>query len=158
MGQILVIGCGNRYATDDGVGLAVARALQGVPLPEGVIVIEAGCPGLNLLDLWGKTDQVLIIDAVKSGSVPGTIHTFGLEALPSRESLPDSLHGVNLVDALTLGQLMDQLPARLKVVGVEILSEEPFYEGLTPLVEAAVPEACLVLQEEIQTLLAGSCG
>ncbi len=142
--ELLVIGCGNEFASDDAVGLQVIRSLKEsneTRLPDGVELIEAGTPGLNLLDLWEEANRVILVDAVKSGAAPGTIHTFDASLLPPRDVMPVSSHGVNIIDAVELGRLLGRLPARLTVVGVEILSEQPFHVGLTPEVEAAVPRA-----------------
>jgi hydrogenase maturation protease len=142
--DLLVIGCGNEFASDDAVGLQVIRSLKEldeVKLPDGVELIEAGTPGLNLLDLWDRADRVIIVDAVKSGAAPGTVHSFDASLLPPRDVMPVSSHGVNIIDAVELGRLLGRLPAQLTVIGVEILSEQPFHVGLTPEVEAAVPRA-----------------
>ena len=104
-------------------------------------LIEAGTPGLNLLDLWDGADRVIIVDAVKSGAAPGTVHSFDASLLPPRDVMPVSSHGMNVIDAVELGRLLGRLPAQLTIIGVEILSEEPFHVGLTPEVEAAVPRA-----------------
>lgn len=147
----LVIGCGNRYASDDAVGLHIARALQSCRLPGDVEVIEAGTPGLNLLDLWEGAERVVIVDAVVSGAPPGTIHTFDFSCLPSRESLPVSSHGINVIDAVQLGRKLGRLPRQLLIIGVEIASEEPFHEGMTPEVAAAV----LPARERVLEIIAG---
>ncbi len=145
--DLLVIGCGNEWASDDAVGLQVIRSLKDlkaakeVELPDGVELIEAGTPGLNLLDLWDRGERVIIVDAVKSGAAPGTVHGFDASLLPPRDVMPVSSHGVNIIDAVELGKLMGRLPTQLTIIGVEILSEEPFHVGLTPEVKAAVPRA-----------------
>ena len=139
--ELLVIGCGNEFASDDAVGLQVIRSLKEDKLPDGVELIEAGTPGLNLLDLWDRADRVIIVDAVKSGAAPGTVHSFDASLLPPRDVMPVSSHGLNIIDAVELGRLLGRLPAQLTIIGVEILSEEPFHVGLTPDVEAAVPRA-----------------
>jgi hydrogenase maturation protease len=142
--DLLVIGCGNEFASDDAIGLQVVRSLKELDrdkLPDGVELIEAGTPGLNILDLWSLADQVIIVDAIKSGAAPGTVHSFDASVLPPREVMPVASHGVNIIDAVELGRLLGLLPAKLTVIGVEILSEEPFHVGLTPDVEAALSRA-----------------
>ncbi|MDH7576674.1 MAG: hydrogenase maturation protease [Bacillota bacterium] len=150
---ILVIGCGNRYASDDAVGLHVARSLKECQLPGEVRVIEAGTPGLNLLDLWEGADRVLIVDAVRSGAPPGTVHCFDASLLPPREVMPVSSHGINVIDAVELGRILGRLPATLLIVGVEILTQEPFREGLSAAVAAAVPRARDRVLAEIAQML-----
>lgn len=151
--RILVIGCGNQYASDDAVGLHVVRSLKERQLPNGVKVIEAGCPGLNLLDLWEGADRVIIVDAVRSGAPPGTVHCFDASLLPPREVMPLSSHGINVIDAVEMGRLLGKIPAQLVIVGVEILTEEPFQEGLSPQVAAAVPRARDRVLAEIARML-----
>lgn len=151
--EVLVIGCGNILAADDAVGLHVVRSLKEYQFPAGVKIIEAGCPGLNLIDLWEGVDRVIIVDAVRSGAPPGAIYCFDASLLPPREAMPVSLHGVNVVDAVELGRKLGRLPGHLLIVGVEIATEEPFREGLSPRVAEAVPKARDRVLEEIAKML-----
>lgn len=63
--------------------------------------------------------------------------------------MPVSPHGVNPIDAVELGRL----PGKLTIIGVEILSEEPFHAGLTPEVEAALSDACQRVLETIRSVM-----
>jgi hydrogenase maturation protease len=151
--DLLIICCGNLYSSDDAVGLHAAWRLKELNLPDGVQVIEAGTPGLNLLDLWEETEKVIIVDAVMSGSDPGTIHQFDGAALPPRDMLPLCLHGFNVVDAIEMARKLGSLPAELRIIGIEILTEEAYYEGLSPQVAAAVPAVCDKVLEEAEKML-----
>lgn len=148
-----VIGCGNLLASDDGVGIEIVRRLQEMELPQGVEIVEAGTPGLHLLDIWEEAKGVIIVDAVRSGEPAGTIHCFDASLLPPREYMPLSSHGINVIDAIALGRLMDRIPSELRIVGVEILSSEPYHEGLTPQVSKAIPQAIQQLLLEIEHML-----
>lgn len=145
--KCVVVGIGNELCADDAVGIAVARQL----VAEGVEAVAAGCPGLGLLDLLEGYDRAILVDAVVSGSTPGTLHRFGLDALPDRSLLPLSLHGVNAVDALALGRAVDpgRLPRDLVIIGVEIADRTPFRSGMTPEVAAAVPKAVVLVRKEL---------
>jgi len=147
----LVIGCGNLLREDDGVGIRAVRLLKARKLPEGVRVVEAGCPGLGLLDLLAGSERAVIVDAVVSGAPPGTLHRFGPGVLPERNWLPLSLHGVNLVDALALGRTAapEQLPGSITIFGVEI-ARRGMGEGLSPEVEAALPELVEMILSELK--------
>lgn len=150
---LLVIGCGNPLASDDAVGLHVARQLKNCKTPTGVEVIEAGCPGLNLLDIWEETEKVIIVDAVKSGAPPGTVHCFDSSRLPPRKVMPVSSHGINVIDAIELGRKLGRIPASVVIVGVEILSEEPYCENLSPDAKKAVPQAVDLVLGQIEKML-----
>ena len=47
--NILILGVGNYLMGDEGLGVHVARALQGESLPEGVDVLDGGTAGFQLM-------------------------------------------------------------------------------------------------------------
>ncbi len=71
-----IIGIGQATAGDDGVGIAVARRLRELGLPESVEVIEIAEPSA-LIDfaLFGA-DPIILIDAIVGGGEPGRIVQF----------------------------------------------------------------------------------
>lgn len=117
---ILVIGIGNEYRGDDAVGLEVARRIR-VRCPKGVAVEEYSGDLTGLLDCWQSGDEVVLVDAVRSGAPPGTIVRFdALDGdLPGELTSPVSSHGMGVIDALALARALDRLPARLILYGIE---------------------------------------
>ena len=83
--RYVVVGMGNEYREDDGAGLAVAERLRG-RVPAGVTVVPCEQEPSRLIDAWQDADAALVVDAVRSGAEPGTVHRFdaGVEALPTR--------------------------------------------------------------------------
>ena len=115
----LVIGVGNANRRDDGVGLAVASRLRTRPARPARIVEFEG-EGTGLLDLWEDERFVVVVDAVRSGAEPGTIHridTSGPFVFPSKPST--STHGLSVGEAVHLGRSLGRLPGQLVVYGVE---------------------------------------
>lgn len=121
---ILVIGVGNAYRGDDGAGLAVIdllRAERNEVLPDAQLVVCDGDCSL-LLEMWDNAGAVILIDAVSSGASPGTIYRFDALARPS--PLPGevsfhSTHAFGVSEALEMGRVLHQLPARLILYGIE---------------------------------------
>ena len=116
---IIVIGIGNIYRCDDGIGIVLARALQEFHLPH-VEVIEQSGEGAQLIETWRHRNAVILVDAVSSGSVPGTI--FRLDA--TREKIPSkffnySTHAFSLAESIELSRIMDELPQHCIVFGIE---------------------------------------
>jgi hydrogenase maturation protease len=68
----LVIGLGNEYRSDDAVGRAVARRLTASAGDEFRIKEESG-EGGALMEAWKGAEFVVLVDAVESGALPGTI-------------------------------------------------------------------------------------
>ncbi len=148
--RIRILGCGNPLVADDGVGVEAARRLASRGVPPGVELIEAGTPGLGLLEMIAGADKAVIIDAVISGSAPGTIHRFTGDQLPKREFIPFSLHGFNLVDALEFGRKVqpESLPREIVIIGVEA-GDTAFGAGLSPAVEQALPRVIDAAMAEV---------
>ncbi|MFP4073373.1 MAG: hydrogenase maturation protease [Actinomycetota bacterium] len=126
----LVIGVGNPARGDDGAGVAVAERMD----PRG---LTATAP-FQLVELWEGSDDVVVIDAARSGGRPGTIHRFevGSQALPTGV-LGGSTHAIGVAEVVELARAMDRLPARLTVYGIEV-GEMSQGGALSPVVEVAV--------------------
>jgi len=137
----MIIGIGNEFRHDDGVGIAVARALRS-QVPEGVAVLERGGEGTDLIAAWSGADLVIAIDAVSSGEPAGTIHRYQVDAV-SADSLPTAgifrgtSHQIGLGEGIALGKLLGMLPTRMIVYGIE---GQTYGDGvaLSPAVQHAV--------------------
>lgn len=151
---VLVLCLGNDILRDDGVGWAIADALEAslphspLPTPQspGTVVKRSALSGFYLLDELTGWDRVLVVDAVHTGQhAPGTVLSFPFEALGT-EAGP-SPHAVGLPTVIRLGRQSGvPLPAWIHIVAIEADDMESFVEGLTPAVEAAVPRAVDVIR------------
>jgi hydrogenase maturation protease len=151
MTGVCVIGVGNPYRRDDAAGLAVARAV-GTAAPPGVRVREHDGEPASLLDLWADAESAFVVDMVRSGAPSGTVHWIeicggGDLRPPSRGR--SSSHHFNLGDAVGLGRMLDRLPARLTLVGVEGADHRAGC-GLTHDVALGVREATRRILRSIQ--------
>ena len=65
--RLAILGVGNVLCTDDGLGpRAVERLSRDFAAPEGVAVLDGGTLGLSLLPIIEDSDQVLIVDAIRT--------------------------------------------------------------------------------------------
>lgn len=145
----LVIGIGNEYRGDDGVGLAAVRALQAIKLMN-VRLMESDGNCTTLLESWKNTSKVILIDAVFSGARTGTIFRFDTRA----QSIPatytfSSTHAFGIVETLALARTLNQLPPTMIVYGIE---GENFATGddLSPAVRKAVQKVVAQVIGDIQ--------
>jgi hydrogenase maturation protease len=143
-----VIGLGNEWRGDDAAGLMVARRLRESPPPDADIVERDGEP-LGLLDDWLGADEAIVVDAVSSGARAGVIHALdaATRELPA-ELFGGSTHLLGLAEAVELGRVLEQLPRRLLVVGIEGGSFA-MGAGLTRPVELAVTDAARLVREQL---------
>jgi hydrogenase maturation protease len=146
-----VIGIGNRWRSDDAAGLLAARRVRELA-PEAVVVSELEGEPVSVLDALEDAGEAIVIDAVSSGAVPGTVHRVdaGAERLPQAFAGP-STHTIGLADAIELGRALDRIPRRLVVYGIE---GERFEEGegLTPAVAEAIEEVAAEVRAEVLRL------
>jgi hydrogenase maturation protease len=132
---VIVIGLGNEFRHDDAIGLIAARRLR----QRGVPAEEHEGDLANLMDRWKRADGLILIDAVRSGAAPGTLHRLDVSAVPlNRELLKSSTHALGLADAVELSRALGTLPARVVVFGVEV-RDLGAGVGLSPEVAQALP-------------------
>jgi hydrogenase maturation protease len=117
--QTLVIGVGNAYRGDDAAGLEVAHQLQ-MGVHPNLICCEQTGEGTALMQVWQGADRVIVIDAVSSNAMPGTIYRFQASA----QSVPSSLfscstHAFSVAEAIELARALHELPAHLVAYGIE---------------------------------------
>jgi len=141
MPRSVVIGVGNPVLTDDGAGIRAAELLRRVIEPgEPVDVIDVWAGGLRLMEAMVGYERAVVIDAMVSGRVePGTVVELEVADLPATRNL-NCLHDTNLPVALELGREAGvQLPATIRIFGIEALDVSTFSERLTEPVEAGLP-------------------
>ncbi|MFK0246034.1 hydrogenase maturation protease [Amycolatopsis azurea] len=137
----LVVGVGNDFRRDDGVGPAVAREVA----RHGVRATISDGDTVRLMETWEGADPVVIIDAVRRVSgVDGRWHR---TTLPQRGPVASS-HGFGIPEAVELAEALERLPHRLVIFAVEV-TEVGFGLGLSPAVAAAVPAVTKAVLTEI---------
>lgn len=126
-----VVGCGNDAAADDAAGIELVERLRasadlsGPELCDFSVVPSAGPEMLDLLDAGGT---ILFVDAVSSGSPPGTLHLIPLPSSSIEAKPVSSLssHGWGLLETIELARrLRPSLPS-LFLLGIELSSVDLF--------------------------------
>jgi hydrogenase maturation protease len=148
--RALLIGVGNEFRTDDGLGVFVARALRR-RYGDHLVVIENDGDGTALIDSWEGADTVLVVDAVSSGRNPGTIHRIDASDLPIPRRLfhSSSSHSFGLAEAVELARRFHRLPHRTIVYGVEGTSFD-YGTGLSDPVVKSVPSLLQLIEDDLR--------
>jgi hydrogenase maturation protease len=142
--KTIVLGLGNPYLGDDGVGWRVAEQVRAHITN---LEIEVDCHaggGLSLMERLIGYDRAIIIDAINTGHQPqGTVSSFRLEDLPNyAQSHLASAHETTLQTALQVGRTMGAaLPNDIRIIAIEAQNVYDFSEELSPAVANAVPQA-----------------
>lgn len=142
-----VIGIGNLLRVDDGVGIHVVRILrEEMPYVEAVDISTAN---IDLLDYIRRRDKVVIVDAIKTGAEPGTIHRLSPEQIVETDFAQS--HGLNLPGILKLGRQLypEEMPEKVVILALEAEDIESFGSELTEKVRMAIPKLIEMIKREL---------
>jgi hydrogenase maturation protease len=135
-----LIGIGNPDRGDDAAGWEVARRVASWDVSR----LTAG--SLSLIDLWQDDDEVVIVDAMKSGAPVGTV--VRIDAICDRlpHGVFSSTHAFGPAAVVELARTMSRLPRSLIVYGIEAGQVE-HGTPMTAAVATAVDQVALELQD-----------
>ncbi|WP_460356669.1 hydrogenase maturation protease [Mycobacterium sp. ZZG] len=143
----LVIGVGNPFRRDDGIGPAVAAEVGKLSL-RGVRVMVATDDPAEMIDAWDGTELTVVVDAAAGDdAVPGRIRRWTPEA--GLRPATVSTHALDLPAAYALGQVLGRAPRRLVVLAVDA-AEVAFGDGLSSALTAAVPTVVAAVVSELR--------
>lgn len=148
--DVLVIGCGNILRGDDAVGPRLVRELWRRGLPDGVLCADGGTAGMDVAFQMRGAHRVVIVDAARTGSEPGTIFRVPAQEVTSPRELSGlHTHSFRWDHALAFAQwlLGPQCPTDITVFLIELASTELGAE-LSPQVEAAMHQAADLIATE----------
>ncbi len=152
--RIVVIGFGNDFRRDDGVGLAALRELRNLDRHrEGVDLIEGGIRGTDLIDLLARYERAVVLDAMVGGTGSvGEIIEAPLEKARFLLRPLVSLHNLDLATAFELARsLAIDLPP-VDLVLMRVRDVRPG-EGLTAEAAKALRRMVRAADERIAALM-----
>jgi len=154
MNDVRVIGVGAPQG-DDWLGWELAERLRAseklAAFGERISIVLHDRPGAALLQAWRHDGLVILLDSVRSGVEPGTVHRFDAAALNA--GVPTlSAAGFGVAEAIRLAQSLEALPDQLEFYGVEI---DPASQALhlSDAVFAALPGLVSELEERLDRYL-----
>ena len=108
--KVLIVGIGNDYRGDDGIGFMIARKIREKLLIHVTAIEESG-DGAVLMEAWQGYDIVILVDAISSGAKPGTIIKIdaGKKNVPAKY-FHRSTHAFGVAEAIALAKTMKKLP------------------------------------------------
>lgn len=155
--SILILGIGNDILTDDGIGPKLVNDLDKKRIPKDVIFQEATLGGMELLDLVKNYDQVIFIDALKTGTTPpGTVRQFDPQDFEETLHL-SSIHDIDFLTALELGRRTGmKIPGKITIIAIEIVEDRVFSTSFSPEIKIQYPEILRQVQQQVEKVLSFS--
>ena len=143
---MLIIGCGNRRRGDDAAGVLVAERLRKLGIKADTCTGQAA----DLIEAWTGADDVAVVDVVVTGAPVGTVRTWGAHPPFISCKAAVSTHGLGVAEAIELSRILDRLPARLQIYGIE---GRRFEDGgeISPKLHSGIEEVVRRIIDAIRT-------
>ena len=122
MMKTIVLGLGNTLLSDDGVGIYAMNELQKKwQHHDAIEFIDGGTLSFTLTDVLYEADNLIVIDAAQLSAAPGEVRVFKNEAMDNfvRNGKCSSVHEVSLSELMDMARLLETLPGRRVLLGVQ---------------------------------------
>lgn len=156
--SIVVIGVGNTFRRDDGVGAHVVAALGqrfSALVEQPATLVELDGEPTRIVDAWSGARAAFVVDATRprgrAGRVRRLVASSGRSvggAPPPGEHRGGGTHGGGVAEAVALGRALGRLPDRLVIYGIEAADTTDGC-GLSPAVAAAAATVVERLADEL---------
>ena len=150
--SVCILGVGNEFRCDDGLGLRVVEVLRSWSLPSGVEVAAAPQDPVRLLDLMASYDAAVFVDAAEMGEEQGAIRVLRDTAQWQEVTLPATVHGLGLQHVVALAALQGTGPRDVRLVAVQARRVDVGNE-LSPAVAARLGDIARIALEEARDAL-----
>ena len=150
--QLMILGVGCILYSDEGFGVRVIEEMEKrYKFSENVSVVDGGVLGVNLLGVISQPDHLIVVDAIFNKGNPGDLYRLEGEQIPQRIRAKNSLHQVDLLEALTLCQALDKVPETV-IIGIEPKDIETLSIELTPITKAKIDKVIDLVLTELDRL------
>ena len=145
--KTLVLGIGNSFRRDDGVGPAVINRLNAEADLEDIDVLDGGTDGISLLEYLKGYEKALIIDAVDMGMEPGEVRVFSPDEARLIRADALSTHGIGLAEVIGMMKILN-IEVELRIIGIQA-KDVTFGEGLSPELSSNIETILELVKEEV---------
>ncbi|MGD9058406.1 MAG: HyaD/HybD family hydrogenase maturation endopeptidase [Desulfobacterales bacterium] len=150
--HVMVLGVGCTLYSDEGFGVRVIEKMQReYDFSKDVLLVDGGVLGINLLGVISKPDHLIVVDAIRNKGKPGELYRLTGDDIPERIRAKNSLHQVDFLEALTLCQVLDNVPETV-IVGVEPDDIDTMCLDLTPVIQSKVDDVITMVLAELDRL------
>ncbi len=136
-----IIGIGQEWAGDDGVGIAVIRKLRELETQSDLVELDEPARLIDLLS--DGADPVVLVDALLDNGPAGRVLLIDSHRRDPRSQHLLSTHGLGVMEAIELARILhpDRVARRIFIVAVSVQETSRRGSGLSAAVDAAIPHA-----------------
>ena len=145
--MLKIIGIGSPFS-DDRLGWEVINKLEQELVPDDKFaLLTCDRPNLGLVNLMQGTEEVILIDAIRSGCEPGNLVRLNHDEIMQKPDLLSS-HDFGVQQAIALAQALNELPPKLTFYGIEI-GDLNYSEQLSSCITNAIPKLVTHIKNQI---------
>ena len=158
--RVVVIGVGNEFRRDDGIGPEVLSRLRehmgagpDVSVEAVVQLVSSDGESASMIEAWTGASLAVVVDAVVADPpVPGRLHRFAIGRDEAAGARAVSSHGLGVGEAIGLAAALGRMPDRLVIHAVEA-ADVGHGVGLSPAVSAAAAALTAAVLRDVQAAL-----
>jgi hydrogenase maturation protease len=150
-GEIIILGMGNNFFGDDGVGIVIAEKLKNLLAENDIInVEETNWGGFRIIDLLSGYKTAIVVDALRTGTRrAGFIHKLNYKDLIHSVRMV-SFHDINFATAVELAKEVNiPMPEDIQIYAIEINEADHFSEELSVEVSVSVDKCINMILDEL---------
>jgi hydrogenase maturation protease len=152
---VKVIGFGNIFMGDDGIGIRVIEKLREdkeLKDLDNVELIDGGTSGIDLIFILQQAEKAIIIDAVDAGQEKGEIIEFTPDDIKKIKQKKKGLKSFSLHD-IDLNEVFELIKTLKLKIDVRIIGIKPFIvkysEKISPEIKQKIPDLVERVKKEI---------
>lgn len=156
--NVIIIGLGNEYISDDGVGIYTLREVKKKFSVTSqniykIDFLEQQTGGIGLIDIISNYDICIIIDAMLThNEKPGTIYRYIQKEDKELIEIKSS-HQINLSQVITLAKMLDlRIPTTIAVYGLEVADVTTFNTKCTEEVEKGINNLADLIYNDLMNI------
>ncbi len=150
----MILGIGNTLLKDEGIGIHLLNYIEEQNPQwqscDKIEMIDGGTLSFDLLASIQADQDLIVLDAINLNQSPGTVYCLQDQAMDEFLSQPGkSVHEVSLQDLFDMSRLVDQLPEKRALIGIQPESIDWGCE-LTAVVQQALPAAEIQIKQILE--------
>ncbi len=150
----MILGVGNTLLKDEGIGIHLLNYIKELnpqwQAKDAIEMLDGGTLSFDLLASIRADQNLIVLDAINLEQAPGTVYCLRDQAMDEFLSLPGkSVHEVSLLDLFDMSRLVEQLPEKRALIGIQPDTID-WGSDLTPSAQKALPEAAAQIKQLLE--------
>ena len=145
MKNVLILGIGNLFLNDAGVGIHIIHMLKSMSMPDDVDLLDGGTDTVKLLDTMQQYKHLILIDAAIDNNPPGTVQRLSPRISTDYPQLLNNHHN-NLYDIIAALNHCNQVPS-VELLAISVSNTPTIGVQLSPEVRRVIPQVMQLIFE-----------